>query len=270
MVLHAGADDASDEDMAANASDDSSDEDMAAKASDDDASDEDMAAAGRKSNDDNDSSDDDSSASDDDAYQAMEDLSLEDASQEPGEVNKDASNRGSKTKVTKPPKQGEHFSGNVAKGRIHGGKGNMKKPFGGMDAAAVKIERLYASEVKKNRKLVSINAVMVADANKKIKKLSTQNRTIMAQLERFSDAESRRSAMPIELVNLAAKSGVNLGELKANGEKLSVYQVDSMFAAAAQTGVQIGVQERIAMKMLMEEQGVMGQGVVDRGYGRIQ
>jgi hypothetical protein len=249
--------------------DDSSDDDVAAAedASDDDS--DDVAAAARN-NDDDDSSDDSSDGSSD--YQAMEDLSLEDASEEPGEVNQDASNRGKKTSVTKPPKQGAHFKGNVAEGRIHGKgmKGSKvgKKPFGGMDAAAVKLETMYAASEKRARKLVRINAALVQDANKKIKKLSTQNRTIMAQLERFSDAEARRSAVPHELVNLAAKSGFNLGELKASGQKMSVEAADGMFAAARAQGINISPEQRIAMKMQMEEYGLLDQGVVDRGYGR--
>lgn len=262
VVLHAGADDSSDDD------------DMAAAKEDDDSSDDDdMAAAGKKKMASDDDSSDDSSddTSDDASYQAMEDLSLEHADEEPGEVNKDASNRGSKTKVTKPPKQGEHFSGNVAKGRIHSAKVG-KAPFGGkgMSAAAVRIESMYASEVKKSRKLERINAALVQDANKKIKKLSNQNRSIMAQLERFSELEARRSVMPIELTNLAAKTGIDLGELKASGSKLGVAAVDAMFASARNQGIIISPEQRIGMKMQLEEYGILDQGAVDRGYGRVQ
>lgn len=254
---------------AAGEDDDSSDDDVTA--AEDASDDSDDVAAAARNTDDDDSSDDDNS-SDDDGYQAMEDLSLEDASEEPGEVNQDASNRGKKTSVTKPPKQGEHFKGNVAKGRIHS-KGMKtakvgKKPFGGMDAAGVKLEKMYFSVAKENKKLKNINASIVQQANTKIKKLDTKLRTVLAQVERFTELEARRSAVPHELVNLAAKSGINIGEIKASGQKLSVEAVDSMFAAARAQGINIGPEQRMAMKMQLEEHGVMDQGVVDRGYGR--
>ena len=246
--------------------DDDDDNAMSAKSEDDD-DDDDMAAARAKDDDDDDSSDDgdddDSSASMD----AMEDLELEDASQEPGEVNKDASNRGHKTSVTKPPKQGEHLAGNVAKGRIHSkaAKGNGK-PFTGLDAAAVKLENVYAS----NRRLRRALQATADESTKQISKLKKQLKTVHAQVERFADNESRRSAMPHELTALAGKAGVNLGDLKASGQKASVAEVDSWFAAADVAGIRIAPEQRVGMKNQLVEMGVMDQGAIDRGYGRIQ
>jgi hypothetical protein len=275
IVLTAAKEDDESDDM--NADEDESDDMAAAKNDDSDESDEsdDMAAArGRKAggggmqDDDDDSDSDDSS--DDASLDAMEDLSLEDASQEPGEVNKDASNRGRKTTVTKPPKQGEHFSGNVAKGRIKGKGGNnfgkgkgFGKPFPkGMEAAAVKIETLYAS----NKKLVKTVKTLQAQAEKRERKYATKLSRMNAQLEHFAEQEGRRSVMPTELTALAAKSGINLPEIKANGQQLSVDAVDTMFANARQLGINIEPKDRIAMKNLLIEQGLMDEGRVNRGY----
>jgi hypothetical protein len=258
VVLHAGAEDEDESDDMAAAHEDESD-DMAAAHEDES---DDMAAAQAS---DDDSSDDSSSSSD---YQAMEDLSLEDASQEPGEVNRDASNRGSKTTVTKPPKQGEHFKGNIAKGRIHGKGKSMRKPFG-MDAAAVRLEGMYASAVRENRKLRGVNASLVQEANSRVHRLSTKVETLQAQVERFADHEARRSVMPTELINLASKAGISLSDVKASGQKLDVSTIDSMFAAARNQGIVISPEQRMAMKMQLEEQGIMDTGVVDRGIGRI-
>jgi len=253
---------------AAKEEDDSDENDMAAAS---DSSDEDdMEAAG-----DDDASDDESSDEDGSDLAAMEDLELDDPSMEPGEVNKDSSSKGSKTTVTKPPKQGEHFPGNVAKGRVHsaaGKKGTMKakKPFPGVhasnniEAAAVQIQTLHAQNRKLRRAVLAAEEKRVQDT----RKMKTQIKTMSASLERFAELESRRSVMPVELVNLASKAGVNLGEIKASGQKIGVDAVDSWFAAAKNQGINIPPDQRIAMKMLLEEHGMLDQGVIDRGYGR--
>jgi hypothetical protein len=129
---------------------------------------------------------------------------------------------------------------------------------------------MYASVVKENHKLKNINAAVVQQANKRITKLETKHRTVMAQLERFTDHEARRSVMPNELVNLAAKAGFNLGEIKASGQKLPVEAVDNMFAIARSQGINISPEQRIGMKNQLAEYDMLEAGAVDRGYGRIQ
>ena len=243
VVLNAGADDSDDDesssDIAAGAEDASDSDSDAMAANGDDASESD--------------SDDDSSES----YQAMEDLGLEDASESTGEVNKDASNKGSKHTVTKPPKQGEHFKGNVAKGRLHsaGAKGKgMKKPFPALEAAAEQIRTVRAE----NRKLIkTLNAQAVS-----YKKMKNRIKTLEASVENFADREARRSVMPRELTSLAAKAGVNLPELKAAGEKLSIEQFDRMFLIAKGQGISIEPQQRIAMKMLATQEGILEDGTI--------
>jgi hypothetical protein len=260
VVLHAAKEDASDDsdDMAAGKEDDS--DDMAAKSEDDS---DDMAAQGADESA-SDASSDSSDASSD--LEAMEDLELEHPDMSTGEVNKDATNRGSKQSVTKPPKQGEHFKGNVAKGRLHSAaKGaKMKKPFPGLEAAAEQLRTVHAS----NRKLKRTIHAMGNKYGKKLKKLQASYQAQEERLEYFTDREARRSAMPTELINLAAKSGVNLGEVKAAGQQMTVTQVDHMFATAKMSGINIDPEQRIAMKMQLEQEGLMENGEITRNYGR--
>jgi len=257
VVLHAAKEDESDDEMEAAKEDDSDEsDDMEAKGNPfgNDGSDSDESAS-------------DSSSSDASELEAMEDLSLEHADPSTGEVNKDASNKGHKTTVTKPPKQGEHFKGNVAKGRLHSAakKGsNMKKPFPGLEAAAV-VDRLQASFDRRLRRTIKAQEHKY---NKKLRKLQAAYQAQEEQLEFFTERESRRSVLPNELVNLAAKSGVNLGEVKAQGQQLSVTAVDHMFAVAANQGVVIEPETRIAMKNILESEGMMENGEITRNYGR--
>lgn len=268
VVMHAAkdddGDDSDDDDMEAAESDDDDDDDMTAAKddSDDDDDDDDMAANGDDESSDSDDDDDDSSD-----LEAMEDLSKKPADWEPGEVNKSAANRGSKTTVTKPPRQGETFPGNVAKGRLSSAaakKGKMKKPFPGLEAAAETIRKYAVQNRNLRRQVISIQAA----ADKKVKKLRTKFASMEAQLEHFAEIEGRRSQMSTDLVALAAKSGVNLGDVKASGQKFTVPAVDRMFANAEAQGVRIDPAQRIAMKMQLEQEGMMEDGEVVRNYGR--
>lgn len=266
VVLHAAKEDDDSDDMAAGHEDDDSDDMAAAKKSDesDDDSD-DMAAAKSKSDDD--SSDDGDDSSEDASLDAMEDLELEEADEEPGEVNKGAKNKGSKKTVTKPPTQGEHFSGNVAKGRLHssGKKGSgMKKPFPGLAAAAEQLRTIHAS----NRKLKRTIKAQAIKYEKKVVKLRNTVDTMNAQLEHFAEIEGRRSTTPVELINLAAKSGIDLRQVKASGDKFTVEAVDRMFANGAAQGILLTPEQRIGMKLVLEQEGMMDNGEIDRGYGR--
>ena len=277
-LIDAAAEDEDDDEVVLHAAkEDESDDEMEAAKDESDESDDMEAAGGKKpafmDNDDSDESASDSSASDASELEAMEDLELEHPDESTGEVNKDATNRGSKTIVTKPPKQGEHFKGNVAKGRLHssakkGAKMKFKKPFPGLEAAAEQLRTVHAS----NRKLSRTIQAMEEKHNKTrkyVKQLKASYQALEGQLEVFAERESRRSAMPVELVNLAAKSGYNLGEIKASGQVLGTDAVDHMFAVAASQGIRIEPEQRIAMKMSLEQHGLMDTGEIDRGHGRV-
>lgn len=263
VVLHASQEEdesSSDVQAGADSSDDSDDMNAASDDSDD------MAAVGSDAS----ASDasDESDSSDASELAAMEDLELEHPDQSTGEVNKDATNKGHKTTVTKPPKQGEHFKGNVAKGRLHSAAGKkgakMNKPFPALEAAAVQVRTLHAS----NRKLKREMMAQAQKLNKKLGKIQAAYQAQEERLEFFTDREARRSAMPTELINLAAKSGVNLSELKAAGQVMTVTQVDHLFATAKMSGIEIAPEQRMAMKMQLEQEGLMDNGEITRNYGR--
>lgn len=140
----------------------------------------------------------------------------------------------------------------------------MKKPFPGLEAAAVQLRTVHAT----NRKLKRTINAMEEKYGKKIRKLQAAYQAQEERLEFFTDREARRSVMPTELVNLAAKSGVNLGELKASGQEMNPSQVDHMFAIAKSQGIEIAPEQRIAMKNLLEAEGLMSNGEIVRNYGR--
>lgn len=269
LAAAADVDDEEDDEVVMTAGAEASDDDDMEAASDEDASDD--AAMTAKANEDDESSDDDDSSEEDgsDELEAeLENMGHEDASEETGHVNskRGNKNKGSKTTVTDPPTQGEHFSGNVAKGRLAAAKGNgMKKPFPGLKAAAEQISTLTLAN-KKLKRAIQAQADKHASTSKK---LAIKLRRMEAQLENFAELEGRRSRMPVELVNLAGKVGIDIRELKAAGEKMTVPQVDAMFAAAKNQGIIIDPKDRMGMKNLLLEQGMMEDGAVDRGYGRI-
>lgn len=245
-------DDDDEEDMAAARKSDEDDDD------DDDDDEESMSAAKKKSDDEDDDEDDDEGEDDDNDVDAMEDLSKKAADMEPGEFNKDAGSKGSKTSVTKPPKQGDNqFSNSVASKRLSSA---------GIQAAAAQISELHAS----NRKLRKTMKAQALQHKQDVKKLRVEVRTLNAQLEKFAEQEGRRSVIPVDLRNLAAKAGVDLQEIKSNGQTLSVEAVDSIFAEARKNGIDIDFQTRMAMKNKLLEQGLMEQGVEQRPWSQVQ
>lgn len=253
----------------ASASDEEEEEEMEASASE--ASD--MEAAQHDDDEEDDEEDESSASASESDMEAMEDLSLEDASEEPGEVNKDASSKGSKTKVTKPPNQGEHFKGTVAKGRLHSSarkvkaQGNHVKknnPTTSTIQAATLIGDLQAS-VRQMRRQMKAQALQYQQVVGKLRKKVSR---LAAQAENFARLEGRRSSMSHELVSLGQKVGVNFEEVRTNGQKYSVRAFDNILAAAAQAGVELSPRQRVTMKMLAEQEGVIDDGVVDRGIGR--
>jgi len=270
IVVHAARHEANDSSA--------SDEEEMEAAEDASASASDMEAAGRRQGNGNGDGDDDDSSSSADAtesassdMEAMEDLELEDASEEPGEVNKDASSKGSKTHVTKPPTQGEHFKGNVATGRLHAKGGKKMKPFPNLHSkkmaassatiqAAALIGDLQAS-VRQVKRQMKAQAEQHAH---EVRKLNKKLQRVTAQATRFAELEGRRSRMSTELVGLGEKVGVDFNETRLNGQKYSVRAFDQILAAAEQGGILLNPQQRIHMKMLAEQEGLLDEGVVDR------
>jgi len=262
IVLNAAEDDAS----ASSSASDEEEEEMEASASE--ASD--MEARGEE---DDDEDDDSSSSATESDMEAMEDLELEDASQHPGEVNKDAAPKGRKTTVSNPPKQAEHFKNNVAKGRLSSaaarrvkaqGKSMKKQPTASSIQAAALIGDLQAS-VRQLKKRVKAQA---EEHNQIVGKLRKKLTRVTAQMENFARLEGRRSAMSHELVSLGEKVGVDFNETRNNGQKYSVRAFDSILAAAEKVGVVLNPTQRVHIKMLAEQSGVLDEGLVDRGFGR--
>lgn len=251
------------------------DDEDAAKADDEDAAKEDDEDAAREDDEDaaKEDDDDDMDAAkknddddDDDDLDAMEDLEDVDVEEEPGEVNKKRGgvNKGKKSSVTDPPRQGERVPGNVAKGRLaSAGRPFPKLKSASMAAAAVRVTEISAAlqKERKARRLLEVKAAELSLSLKKQKRLIDK---MDAQMDRYADQETRRSAIPRDLLNLAAKSNVDLYAQKANGEKLTVGAVDAMFAAAASTGVMLEPETRMAMKNRLLELNLMEQGEENR------
>lgn len=255
IVLHAGSKDASssasEAEMDASASASASEEEMEAAREDDSEEDDSSASA---------------SASESDVN-AMEELGLEDASEKPGEVNKDASSKGSKSSVTNPPKQTEHFKGNVAKGRIHSSRKvraskdkDVRKPLTTSIQAAALIGDLQSTvrQIKRQMKAQAAeHEGTVSSLRKRLKKVN-------AQVEKFAALEGRRSVSSHELLALGEKVGVDFNETRNNGQKYTVKAFDSILAAAQQVGVNLTPRQRIQMKMLAEQNNILDEGAVNR------
>lgn len=223
------------------------DDDMDAARHEDD--EDDMDAAGKKSKaddeDDDEESDDDEDDSDDE-LDAMEDLEEKAPHSEPGEVNHAMKTKGRKTTTTDV-----------------GAEAMGKKPFPNLKssasiaAAATTIRSLSASLKKSNHKL----AMQAAAHAKDMTKMKNRLRRMEVQLQAAADATDRRTVIPVDLANLAAKSNYDLRELHASGQKLSVEQVDAMIAAS---GMDVEPHQKIAWKNRLMEFGLMDVGEVRR------
>ena len=256
---------------------------IAAAAHEDD--EDDMEAGGDKKdkNDDEDDEDEDDNDDDegeqDDLAAELENLSIDPADEEPGEVNehRGGENKGDKTTVTNPPTQKEHLKGNIAKGRLKSAASKkrlfpaLKSSSTSIQAAAVMVETLRAQAEnarRKNKQLVKLVGDVKAAADKKIKKLSTQVETLQAQVERHAESVDRRSAatVPVEIRNLLAKAQADPREIMAgSAEKLTVDAVDRVFGVLANEGVIIEPVKRAEYKNRMVELGLMANG--EERYG---
>lgn len=243
------------------------DEEMSAAHEEDD--DEEMSAAKDNKQDDN---DDDEGEEDD--LDAMEDLEKEAVEEDPGDVNEDAKNKGDKTTVTNPPNQREKVSGNIAKKRLQSSGVKAKaskrlfpglKSSASIQAAAMEIATLTSQVQKMKRQNQTVVEQMHAaeqSYRKETKKLKGELEILRAQAEKWSDQVNRRSVIPVEIRNLMAKAQVDPYQLKAEGRKLSVEDVDRMFDIAASQGIQVDTTMRAAYKSRMYQEGLMESGEV--------
>lgn len=268
--------------IAAAASTEDEDDEYEIEAAKEEDEDDDMEAAKKEDADPSDPSDkgDDDEGEDDD-LEAQGNLEIDPAEEDPGDVNEDSSNRGDKTTVTKPPKQGVHMPGSIANKRLKsaGWKANKKmsasKPFPGIksgasiEAAAVQIQTLAAQAQqlrKSNRKLVAQMQAQAVEHKTAVKKLSGKYKQLEAQAEKWSDQIDRRSAglVPIEIRNLLTKGGINVRDLQASGQKLDVATVDGIFGVLRENGIQIDTVSSASYKNRMVELGIMENGT--EGY----
>lgn len=214
------------------------DDDMDAARHHEEEEDDDMEAKGKKSEED----DEDEGDEEDDAELDAEIEHLEDdpAEEEPGEINEDAENKGDKTTR----------SGKIGKAKKMGVKASS------LQASSV-IRELYAS----HRALRKKYRTLQAKSTSKIEAMANKLEALEAQVETYANREERRS-VSAELSNFLAKNDVNVGELRAEGRKLSVAEVDAIFANSP---VAHDPTTRMWFKNQMLEAGVMEQGEIHRG-----
>jgi hypothetical protein len=142
------------------------------------------------------------------------------------------------------------------------GKTGKKAPKPGLAARG----RMTASAVKldkQNRKLrEQLQAVAAASTKKdaKLRKLATQVETVQAQVDRYAEMVDRRTISP-EVRTLLAKAGHDIGDLLASGSKLDTDAVDKAFR---DSGLNLDVVARIALKNQLVQNGLMGQGEIKR------
>jgi hypothetical protein len=207
-------------------------DDVEASEDEEDEDDEDIDAA--KDEKDDDEEDD---ASDVDAE--LEDLEDKPAHSEPGKVNHGMKTKGKKTTTTDVGAEGE--------------KGGVVK------AAAASIRRLSASNRELKKKFV-----LQATAHKKdMKKMKNKLERMDAALAAAAESTGRRSVIPVDLLNLAAKSNIDLNEIQASGAKITVAQADAMIAAA---GFDASPEQKMTWKNNMSQAGLLEEGRIVRDY----
>lgn len=224
--------------------------------------------------DDEDPSDEDDPSADEDAsdMDAMEDLEEESVEEEPGSVNKKRGdkNKGNKTSVTEPPSQGAKVPGNIAKKRLSsaamGGKMKGSKPFPGLKSSAANIQAAafigdLKAQVRQLKAEMTKRDVYAAKLEKKYNKLHTRYESMEAQVARYAETEGRRSQLPMDIVNVAAKSNLDLHEMQAAGQKLSTDQIDQVLD---NSGLGLDPTQRMTLKNKFLENGLMEQGEIRR------
>jgi hypothetical protein len=229
------------------------DDDMTAKKDDssDDSSDDE-----EDDEDDEDDGDDQMAAKkeDDDMEADQEDLEDGAPYEEPGEVGKNFKTKGKKTGTTKVGAAG--VFPNLAKGIK-----SSVKASGNDIAAAAFVESLQARfERQFYRKVREIKGIYAA----KEKKLNRKVSRMEEQLKAAADRTDRRSVIPSDLVNLAAKSSVDLYSIQASGQKLEPSQVDAIIN---ESGLEVDSVTRMGWKNRLMQCGLMSDGHIDRGFG---
>jgi hypothetical protein len=184
--------------------------------------------------------DEDDDDDDDDLEAELEHLEDKAADEEPGEVNKDAKNEGDKTESE--GKQGPSKSMPIKANRI---------------AASSLVRDLYASNLQMKKSIKT----MKAKAAKMEEVMQNKIDALEAQVEQYAERVDRKS-VSAEVTAFLAKGGVDLRDLRAEGRKLSVTEVDGIFASSP---VQLDPTTRMWFKNQLLEAGVMEQGEIHRG-----
>ena len=194
-----------DKEMGAEGNEEEEDEDMKAAEGDEEEEDEDMKAA-----------EGGEEEEEDEVKAALEDLEEQAAEEEPGELEKDAENKGKKTTVT-------------------------AERVPQMAAAASKLIRSLKAEGRRLRLELRIAGTK---GKKTTRKLLNRINALEAQAERYAEHIDRRTVSP-EVLNLLAKQGVDIRELQAESRKLSVGEVDNMLDSS---GVPLDAVTRMTIK----------------------
>lgn len=221
----------------------------AAKHEDEDDEDEDDDDMDAKASDDDDPSEDDPSDQDEEEeLDAMEDLEEKAPHSKPGEVNHAMKTKGRKSTTTDV-----------------GAEAFGKKPFPGLKSRGVSASArtVLASIQAKAERAVKKIELRAAAAEKKNRKLQGTIGKLQAQVERYAEAEERRSIsqIPRDVSNLAAKAGVDLREIQASGQPMTTEQVDQILAT-----VDLDPTTKMTMKNKLLQAGLMEQGQINRGF----
>jgi hypothetical protein len=166
----------------------------------------------------------------------------EDDDDEPGSFNKGAKNHGDDTTGNK--KLGRNENKAVT------GSAEMLKTL----RRAVKVSRTLAAQVQELRL-----------ENAKIRK---EFKRYKVQATKMSAETGRRSEVKIsaDVAGLFSKGGIDVGELKASGQKFSVADVDALITAS---GLELDAVKRIEIKNKIRNEGLMDEGMVDRSSFRL-
>jgi hypothetical protein len=184
--------------------------------------------------------DEDDDDDDDDLEAELEHLEDKAAEDEPGEVNKEAKNEGDKTESE--GKQGPAKSMPIKANRI---------------AASALVRDLYAANIKFRKTIKK----MKASAEAREEALTNKLDALEAQVEQYAERIDRKS-VSAEVTAFLAKGGVDLRELRADGRKLSITEVDQIFANSP---TQLDPTTRMWFKNQLLEAGAMEQGEIHRG-----
>ena len=203
----------------------------------------------KKKGDEDDDSDGDGDEEDDSELDAaLEELEDDAADDEPGELNKEAKNKGDKTTRTGKVGKAKHMKELVKASATHS-----------IRASSV-IRELYAAHRALRKKYRTMQA-KAESRNEKIETLENQLEALSAQVEQYAERTDRRS-VSAELGNFLAKNNVDVRELRAEGKKLSVDEVDQIFANAP---VELDPTTRMWFKNQLTQAELMDQGEIHRG-----